>query len=72
MSSSPSLDFFAGVLSAFDLGDILSSQETSLQPKGLEWDLQQLSKDQAALAEDYSKATQRIMRTLWEGNLWKL
>lgn len=56
--------FFAGALSVFDIGAIQGNNVSS-QPRGLIFDMRQLSNDLEALSLDSEKATDRIKQELF-------
>ena len=57
-------DLYSILLSVFN---VAGTAPKSLKGNGLEGDLQQLSKDQCVLEEDYRKATQRLAQDLGKG-----
>ena len=57
------LGLSAGILSSFDIGATVYENTMPLA-RGLDFDMEQLSKDQNNLAKDYKKTSDRIKKEL--------
>jgi len=59
-----SFDLFSSVISVFDIGVNISENNIISLNKGLDFDMQQLLRDQKTLTLDYKKASDRVSQDI--------